>query len=78
VGYERLQKKSAAIKLCKVATMDDATTKLKALQASDGAFESCAYLGSGNCLADAKDFSTLFAKQASIWGQVVRENNIRA
>jgi hypothetical protein len=63
VGYERLQKKSAAIKLCKVAAMDDATTKLKALQASDGAFESCAYLDSGNCLADAKDFST-FIRQA--------------
>ena len=29
-------------------------------------------------LADAKDFSTFFAKQVSVWGQVVRENNIRA
>jgi tripartite-type tricarboxylate transporter receptor subunit TctC len=29
-------------------------------------------------LADAKDFSTFFAKQVSIWGQVVRENNIKA
>jgi tripartite-type tricarboxylate transporter receptor subunit TctC len=29
-------------------------------------------------LADAADFSTFFAKQVSIWGQVVRENNIRA
>jgi tripartite-type tricarboxylate transporter receptor subunit TctC len=29
-------------------------------------------------LADAKDFSTFFAKQVRIWGQVVRENNIRA
>lgn len=29
-------------------------------------------------LADAKDFGTFFAKQVSIWGQVVRENNIRA
>jgi len=28
--------------------------------------------------ADAKDFSTFFAKQVSIWGQVVRENNIKA
>ena len=28
--------------------------------------------------ADAKDFQTFFAKQVSIWGQVVRENNIRA
>jgi tripartite-type tricarboxylate transporter receptor subunit TctC len=29
-------------------------------------------------LGDAKDFSTFFAKQVSFWGQVVRENNIRA
>ena len=29
-------------------------------------------------LADAKEFSTFFAKQVSIWGQVVRENNIKA
>ncbi len=29
-------------------------------------------------LADAKDFSAFFAKQVSIWGQVVRENNIKA
>jgi tripartite-type tricarboxylate transporter receptor subunit TctC len=29
-------------------------------------------------LADAKDFQTFFAKQVSVWGQVVRENNIRA
>lgn len=29
-------------------------------------------------LADARDFGTFFAKQVSIWGQVVRENNIRA
>jgi tripartite-type tricarboxylate transporter receptor subunit TctC len=29
-------------------------------------------------LADADDFSTFFAKQMSFWGQVVRENNIRA
>ena len=29
-------------------------------------------------LADAKDFSTFFSKQVSFWGQVVRENNIRA
>ena len=29
-------------------------------------------------LADAVDFSTFFAKQVSFWGQVVRENNIRA
>jgi tripartite-type tricarboxylate transporter receptor subunit TctC len=29
-------------------------------------------------LADAKDFGTFFAKQVSVWGQVVRENNIRA
>ena len=29
-------------------------------------------------LADAKDFSAFFAKQVSVWGQVVRENNIRA
>lgn len=29
-------------------------------------------------LADARDFGAFFAKQVSIWGQVVRENNIRA
>ena len=29
-------------------------------------------------LADAKDFGTFFAKQVAIWGQVVRENNIKA
>ena len=29
-------------------------------------------------LADGKDFETFFAKQVSIWGQVVRENNIKA
>ena len=29
-------------------------------------------------LADGKEFSTFFAKQVNIWGQVVRENNIRA
>jgi tripartite-type tricarboxylate transporter receptor subunit TctC len=29
-------------------------------------------------LADAKDFHTFFAKQVSVWGQVVRENNIKA
>jgi tripartite-type tricarboxylate transporter receptor subunit TctC len=29
-------------------------------------------------LADSKDFGTFFAKQVSIWGQVVRENNIKA
>jgi tripartite-type tricarboxylate transporter receptor subunit TctC len=29
-------------------------------------------------LADAKDFGTFFAKQVGIWGQVVRENNIKA
>jgi len=29
-------------------------------------------------LADAKDFGTFFAKQVSVWGQVVRENNIKA
>ncbi len=29
-------------------------------------------------LADATDFSAFFAKQVSFWGQVVRENNIRA
>jgi tripartite-type tricarboxylate transporter receptor subunit TctC len=29
-------------------------------------------------LADAPEFSTFFAKQVSVWGQVVRENNIRA
>ena len=28
--------------------------------------------------ADAKDFGTFFAKQVSVWGQVVRENNIKA
>ena len=29
-------------------------------------------------LADGKEFSTFFAKQVSIWGKVVRENNIKA
>ena len=29
-------------------------------------------------LADGKDFGTFFAKQVSIWGKVVRENNIKA
>ena len=29
-------------------------------------------------LADAKDFEKFFAKQVSVWGQVVRENNIKA
>ena len=29
-------------------------------------------------LADAKDFGTFFARQVSIWGKVVRENNIKA
>jgi len=29
-------------------------------------------------LADGKEFSAFFAKQVSIWGQVVRENNIKA
>ena len=29
-------------------------------------------------LADGKDFGTFFAKQIAIWGQVVRENNIKA
>ena len=29
-------------------------------------------------LADGKDFQTFFAKQVSVWGQVVRENNIKA
>ena len=29
-------------------------------------------------LADAKDFQTFFARQVSVWGQVVRENNIKA
>ena len=29
-------------------------------------------------LADAKDFGAFFAKQVGIWGQVVRENNIKA
>ena len=29
-------------------------------------------------LAEGKEFSTFFAKQVSIWGQVVRENNIKA
>ena len=28
--------------------------------------------------AEYKDFQTFFAKQVSIWGQVVRENNIKA
>ena len=29
-------------------------------------------------LADGKEFGTFFAKQVSIWGKVVRENNIKA
>jgi tripartite-type tricarboxylate transporter receptor subunit TctC len=29
-------------------------------------------------LADAREFGAFFARQVSIWGQVVRENNIRA
>ena len=29
-------------------------------------------------LADGKAFAPFFARQVSIWGQVVRENNIRA
>jgi tripartite-type tricarboxylate transporter receptor subunit TctC len=29
-------------------------------------------------LADARDFDTFFSKQVSFWGQVVRDNNIRA
>jgi tripartite-type tricarboxylate transporter receptor subunit TctC len=29
-------------------------------------------------LADGKDFGTFFARQVSIWGKVVRENNIKA
>ena len=29
-------------------------------------------------LADGKDFGTFFAKQVSIWGKVVRDNNIKA
>jgi tripartite-type tricarboxylate transporter receptor subunit TctC len=29
-------------------------------------------------LADGKDFSTFFSKQVSFWGQVVRDNNIKA
>ena len=29
-------------------------------------------------LADAPEFKKFFAKQISVWGQVVRENNIRA
>jgi hypothetical protein len=29
-------------------------------------------------LADARDFGKFFGKQVSIWGQVVRENNIKA
>lgn len=29
-------------------------------------------------LADAPDFATFFARQISVWGRVVRENNIRA
>lgn len=29
-------------------------------------------------LADAKDFGSFFSKQVSLWGQVVRENNIKA
>jgi hypothetical protein len=28
--------------------------------------------------ADAKDFGAFFSKQVSIWGEVVRENNIKA
>jgi len=29
-------------------------------------------------LADGKEFAAFFARQVSVWGQVVRENNIRA
>jgi tripartite-type tricarboxylate transporter receptor subunit TctC len=29
-------------------------------------------------LADGTDFETFFAKQVSTWGQVVRDNNIKA
>lgn len=29
-------------------------------------------------LSDAKDFAAFFARQVSLWGQVVRENNIKA
>jgi tripartite-type tricarboxylate transporter receptor subunit TctC len=29
-------------------------------------------------LADGNEFQAFFAKQVSIWGQVVRENNIKA
>jgi len=29
-------------------------------------------------LADGKEFQAFFARQVSIWGQVVRENNIKA
>ena len=29
-------------------------------------------------LADGKEFQAFFAKQVSIWGQVVRDNNIKA
>ena len=29
-------------------------------------------------LADGKEFGTFFARQVAIWGQVVRENNIKA
>ena len=29
-------------------------------------------------LANGKDFGTFFAKQVSVWGKVVRENNIKA
>jgi tripartite-type tricarboxylate transporter receptor subunit TctC len=29
-------------------------------------------------LADGKEFATFFARQVSVWGQVVRENNIKA
>ncbi len=29
-------------------------------------------------LADARDFQTFFAKQVSLWGKVVRDNNIKA
>ena len=29
-------------------------------------------------LADGKDFASFFAKQVSLWGKVVRDNNIKA
>jgi hypothetical protein len=29
-------------------------------------------------LADGKEFSSFFTKQVGTWGQVVRENNIKA